>query len=328
MFKRLIKRLYSKTFIKVLFIIIILVPLTYTLYATVQTNSLTKLGYTKQEAKAMVNPFSIYNIVSREMDNLEKDIAANSSQLEELGLSEEQVDKIIKDNKTSVKIDKTLSQKKEEREKLIKALIKDYETQAQTYNIKYKYNEKDTIYQQYLYLKKTVTAQLGKIIKDYEKYLYNIGYSEQEIKKYKSNDLDATYKKLKVVYDQEKKNEALFSGFQNAQLKQQALVMFHEINEYRASKGLKPYAYASGKQSCAFKEARAYASNKNPHNWLCSCANENASLASVNADYVSIALHFFKTDPPHERVIGGNYTSVAIAFVQKGDMVYMIVDVW
>ncbi|MDR1781455.1 MAG: hypothetical protein LBR40_00415 [Bacilli bacterium] len=324
----MIKRIFSKTYVKLLVIIALLIPTCYFLYANVQINSLTKLGYTYQEAKEMVNPFSIYNIVTREINNLEDNINTNENKLKELGLSDEQIKVLVENNKTKVSKATTLKEKKEEREKLITSLIKDYEEQAKTYKISYKYASNATIYQKYQYIKKVISTKLKDIVKDYQSYLLSIGYSQSEINKYKSKDLDGTVKKLKVVYDKEKKNEKLFSGFSNAKLKQQAMVMFRKINEYRASKGLKAYTYASAKQNCAFIEARAYARNKTPHNWLCDCANENASLASVNSDYVSIAMNFFKNDPPHERVIGGSYSSVAIAFVQSNGMVYMIVDVW
>ncbi|MDR3215629.1 MAG: hypothetical protein LBT75_05110 [Bacilli bacterium] len=324
----MIKKYLSKKTIRILLVIILLIPIGYFSYASIQIRSLEKLGYTNQQAKDMVNPFSIYNIVSREIDNIEKDIINNKTKLKELGLSEQEITLFIKDKNLRLKKKITLQEKTQERLKLINTLILNYEKQAKEYNIKYSYQKDANVYQKYLYIKKLITNKYKELTTKYQNYLLSIGYSQSEINKYKSKDSSKTIKALNELYLLEKENEKKFQGFSNNLLKEQAMKMYHQINVYRQAKGLKPYTYNNQKQTCVFKEARAYARNKNPHNWACPCANENASLASVNSNYVNIAMNFFKNDPPHERVISGNYKSTAIAFVETNGMVYMIVDVF
>ncbi len=104
--------------------------------------------------------------------------------------------------------------------------------------------------------------------------------------------------------------------------------IFNAINEYRSSLGLTPYTYNSGMQSCVDNESMAYANTQNPHNWVCPVANENASLAPVGSDVVGISMGFFISDPPHEIVLSGNYTSAAISIYESGGMSYIIVGVF
>ncbi len=104
--------------------------------------------------------------------------------------------------------------------------------------------------------------------------------------------------------------------------------IFNAINDYRSSLGLTPYTYNSGMQSCVDNESIAYANTQNPHNWVCSVANENASIAPVGSDIVSISMGFFISDPPHEVVLSGNYTSAAVSIYESGGMSYIIVGVF
>lgn len=104
--------------------------------------------------------------------------------------------------------------------------------------------------------------------------------------------------------------------------------MFSAINAYRSSLGLAPYSYNSSMQSCVDQEAQAYGNTQNPHNWVCPVANENASNAPVGSDAVSISMNFFMTDPPHEAVLSGNYSSVAVSSYVQGGTNYIIVGVF
>ncbi len=107
--------------------------------------------------------------------------------------------------------------------------------------------------------------------------------------------------------------------------------LFNAINAYRASIGKPPYAYNSSKQGCIDQEALAYANTSNPHNWVCSVNNENASTAPVGSNLVSLSMNFFINDAPHEEVLSGrryNYTSAAVSVVQKNGTYYAIIGVW
>jgi uncharacterized protein YkwD len=323
-FKKIINKRRTLIFLSIICLIIT----GYFTYYTVQVNSLVKVGYTKDQAKQMVNPFSIYNIVSREIDKLKNEINQVKTNLKELGISNDDIDNVSEKKNKLLDKKESLKQIEAERSQLLDKLIKDYEQQAKKFKVTIKYTSNDQ-YNKYLYIKKLMNDKYNSLIKDYEKYLKTIGYTNSEINNFKDKkNIVNSVIKLEKVYNQEKKNEKENNGFQTTQLKNQAMRMFRETNAYRASKGLAPYKYNYAKQNCVFVEAKAYARNKNPHNWLCPCANENASLASINSDYVSIAMTFFKNDPPHERVLSGNYSSVAIAFVEQNGMVYMIMDVF
>lgn len=104
--------------------------------------------------------------------------------------------------------------------------------------------------------------------------------------------------------------------------------LFNSVNAYRSSIGLPPYAYNSSMQACVDSESQAYAVTQNPHNWLCSVSNENASLAPIGSDAVKISMDFFTTDPPHEAVLSGNYTSATTSIYESNGMYYMILCVF
>ncbi|MDH6604021.1 uncharacterized protein YkwD [Bacilli bacterium PM5-9] len=307
-------------------LVLVLVAGGITYYST-QVNSLTKLGYTKKEASDKVSITTIYNIVTREKNKLKNTVSKHKEELVALGLGKEKVNSINLSNQPLTTKVTTLQKHKDSREAELNVYLTNFEKQASRFGVKYTYPEGNS-YQKYIYLKNHLLKNYDALIKKYTKYLLKNGYTKSEIKAMSTGSTYQTVSKLKKEYNKDKKQTKANSGFSSKKLQSQAMRMFRETNKYRTSKGLKPYKYNYAKQSCVFKEARAYARNKNPHNWLCPCANENAALSSVNSDYVAVAMTFFKNDPPHERVLSGNYNSVAIAFVEKDGMVYMIMDVF
>ena len=309
--------------------IVLLIAIASLTYYSVQVNELISLGYTKQEAKAKVNLTSVFGIADREENALNGSISNNKDELLALGLKQEEVEKLDDQEKTLISKAAVLEKKKTERIEIVNTRLAIIEKQAATYKIKYNYkNPEANPYEKYVYLRGHLISNYNKLIKKYELYLKRYGFTDDELKKMKAKPPYQAMKEFKKLYDQLQYDAKKNQVFQSKTLHDDAMQMFKETNDYRKSLGLKPYKYNYNKQACVFKEATAYANNKNPHNWLCPCANENASLASVNSDYVAIAMKFFKSDPPHEAVLSGNYDSVAIAFVEKGGMVYMIMDVF
>lgn len=304
-------------------LIVIIGLLGYFLYYSIQVNSLTKLGYTKQQAHEMVKLTTIYNIVTNSKEELSHDINQHIKTLDNLGVTEVKVNNLISEADKLVEkenvLDEYASEHKEKMDKDFSVLKK----QADIFNIKYDLKNK-TLYQQVTYLDKLVSKKIDGFIE----FLMVNGFSTKEIKALTNESEVENATKLQKVVTAQKKELEKNLGFQSDELKNQAMRMFKLTNDYRKSLGLKPYVYNYQKQSCVFKEARAYAGNNNPHNWVCPTANENASIASIKSDYVAIAMRFFKTDPPHEAVLSGNYKSVAIAFVEKNGIVYMIMDVF
>ena len=299
------------------------------LFYSKQVNGLTNLGYTRVEAKNMVNLTNFISVVEDERKELDNLISEYREELIEIGYTNEAIDDLIseKDNLLSQK--NTLLEEIDLKEKEIGLLLEKLEKQADELNIKYQFPESATSnFKKHLYLKEHLDKEYARLIAEYEKYLRDNGYTAAEIKHLKKGSNHTVVQNMRKEANATKKLIGENGGFQNQTLQAQAMRMFRETNKYRASLGLKPYKYNNAKQDCVFKEARAYARNKNPHNWLCDVANENASLASVNSDYVAIAMHFFKNDPPHEAVLSGNYNSVAIAFVESNGMVYMIMGVF
>ena len=297
-------------------------------YYNTQVNSLVKLGYTKTDARKMTNLVSIYNIVTRSKEKLIEDVSQQKKELLALGVSNTNIEKLDLTDQKLVSQVNALVNNKEKREESVTKQLTSLEQIAKKFNVKYQYPQ-GNCYQKYLYLQKTVTKNFDSLISKYKKYLLNSGYTNAELNKLTSKSKYTTVTTLKKYYDTEVKNAKDNNGFQNKNLKNAAMRMFRETNSYRKSLGLKPYTYNYSLQACVFKEAKAYASNKNPHNWLCAdAANENAAVSSSSSDYVGIAMNFFKSDPPHEAVLSGNYNSVAIAFVEKNGTVYMIMDVF
>lgn len=300
-----------------------------TAYYTVQVNSLTKLGYTKEEAKAMTNLSSIYNIVTRNKDDLKGSISEHKDDLMSLGYDAEDVTKIEQTCDNLVDKEQTFGQTKNTREKTLTTNVTNLESKASNYKIKYDYKNETNVYKKYVYLTNLLESNYSKLIKQYRSYLLNNGYTKAEVNKLKGKTDETTLNNLKKATEKNKKDQKANSGFASKSIKDQAMRMYRLTNEYRKSKGLKPYKYNYSMQSCVFKEAKAYSINKKPHNWLCeAAANENAGLSSSSSDYVKIAMDFFISDPPHEAVLSGNYNSVAIAIVEKDGMMYMIMDVF
>lgn len=297
------------------------------LYYTIQVESLTKLGYSDNQAKEKVKISTIYNIVSNQKNTLNSSIQKYTKILHNLGVSQEKITSLTKNETKLLAKEIALRDYATSRQDDLESELKILKKQAD--NLKIKYDLKDKkVNTQVNYLNKLVSRKINKLTSNYKSFLLDNGYSKADIKKMMNKSDYQNMLNLKKKVTSEKKKQKANSGFQTKELKNQAMRMFRLTNEYRRSLGLKPYTYNYAKQSCVFKEAKAYSQNKNPHNWACPCANENAGLSSINSDYVAVAMKFFKNDPPHEAVLSGNYSSVAIAFVEKDGMVYMIMDVF
>lgn len=319
----------KKKAVLVITLAVVLIGIATTTYYTVQINSLTKLGYTKKEAKSMTSVFSIFNIVTRHKEDLTGSISKHKDALASLGLTSTDVNKLSDNCSNLVEREKKFSETKQLRVTNLSNQIKTLETQATANKIKYDYRNETNLYKKYVYISGLLDSKYDKLIKLNAKYLLNLGYSKAEIKRLIVKDDAKTLANLKKTLARERKKLKENNGFASKSIKAQAMRMFKMTNDYRRSKGLKPFKYNYSMQSCVFKEAKAYASNKKPHNWLCTAAaNENAGLSSKNSDYVKIAMDFFKSDPPHEAVLSGPYSSVAIAIVEKDGMMYMIMDVF
>lgn len=304
-------------------ILVILVVISYFVYYSIQVNSLTKLGYTKQKAYEMVNITTIYNIVSDNEAELRQDINSHTKTLDNLGISSSQVSNLFnKSDKLVVKediLDDYASKLNEKMNKKFDVLKK----QAEIFKIEYKLKDNE-LYKQVDYLENLVNNKIDNLID----FLSVNGFSTKQINALENIDGIKKANDILSAVEKEKKELKKNNGFQSAELHKQAMRMFRLTNEYRASQGLKPYIYNYKKQSCVFKEASAYAKTRIPHNWVCPTANEVASLASVKSDYVAIAMKFLTTDPSHEATMSGNYKSASIAFVEKKGIVYMIMDVF
>ncbi len=322
--KTIIKQHFRKVLIGLMIIIAVF---GYFLYYSIQVKSLTKLGYSDTEAKDKVKVTTIYNIVSNHKSMLKDSINKHTSILDELGVSQQKIDSLTENETKLLAKETALKEYATTRKNDLESKLTTLEKQAKALNIKFDIKGKK-VNEQVEYLDKLVSKKVNKLLSNYKNFLLDNGYTKDEIKKLTSKSNYQNMITLENKVSDEKKKQEQNLGFQNKNLREQAMRMFRLTNEYRRSLGLKPYIYNYDKQSCVFKEAKAYARNKNPHNWACPCANENASLANVNIDYVAIAMKFFKNDPPHEAVLSGNYSSVAIAFVEKDGMVYMIMDVF
>jgi len=309
-------------------LLVIAIVLNLNLHLTQAREKLIALGYNKEQSNELVSYSNMYGIVQSKTNELQSLIYDDVNKAANLGLSDKAINE-IEINQTQLYTSHTSLQTLiSDRETFLNDELVRLEGIASEHKIKYDYKEND-LYQKYLYLDKTVNKKIDGIISDYHDKLIDLGLSEASIKKLEVKDKEESLTKLEDAYQKQLKKLEELDGFQSEALRDQAMRMFNQVNEYRASKGLKPYKYNTDKQACIFAEAKSYANNKNPHNWACQpIANENASLASINSDYVKIAMNFFISDPPHEAVLSGNYTSTAMAFVQRNGMVYMIMGVW
>lgn len=308
-------------FLSVIFVLIISIGCYK--YYKIQLNSLQKLGYTQEQSKYMITPLSIYHIVSNNKEELETNIKTIENKLDDLGVK--QVDANY-DNLVSKY--NHLANIKDQKNEFMKKEVDKYLELAKTLKIKYDVQNKP-IAVQYKELHNLLTDKVKKINDKNIKFLKANGYSKKEIAKLNGKDIFTTYNNILKARSKVEKEIKQNQGFASKNIKDAAMRMFNQTNQYRQSLGLKPYKYNYAMQACVFKEAKAYATNKNPHNWLCkAAANENAGLASSRSDYVGAAMTFFKNDPPHEAVLSGNYNSVAIAIVEKNGMMYMIMDVF
>lgn len=317
------KKISKRTIILVV-VLIALVSFGFVRYYQIQVHSLQRLGYTQEESKKMVNPLSIYHIVTNTKDDLLVQLDDVKKELNELGINED----AEKGEMPLVGQVKELKSLRDEKIKFLNNEISTLEKEAKILNISYE-KEGKSLYNQYSQLTLEVNKKIKKENKKNITFLEENGYSKNEINKLKTKDNFKTYENILKAVNKEKKIKKENNGFASAAIKNEAMRMFKETNQYRKSKGLAPYKYNYNQQACVFLEANGYANNGNPHNWLCkAAANENAGLANVNSDYVGSAMTFFKNDPPHEAVLSGNYRSVAIAFVERNGMMYMIMDVF
>ncbi|MEG0283814.1 MAG: hypothetical protein RR543_02280 [Erysipelotrichales bacterium] len=320
------RKIISSSIIAIFIVLLIAV---FTLYSK-QVQGLEDLGYSKDVAKEKVNYSNFYNVSDTTKDELETQIDNKKDSLNSLGVNDKEIQKLPLSNEKLVNDLSLLNKQEDNREQYLNKEVTKLEKKAKHYKIKLAYPD-DNIYQKYIYLNDALGNNYQKLVKHYYNALLKEGYSKKELlKMYDKKNLVKTLDQYENLYKKEsakKKKQA--SYFQTKELQAQAMRMFKETNEYRKSKGLKPYTYNYQMQSCVLREAKAYASNKNPHNWLCkAAANENAGVASINSDYVKLAMDFFKSDPPHEAVLSGNYNSVAISFVERNGTVYMIMDVF
>ena len=320
--------LQNKRKLSVILAVILMVLTSVTVNVSSAEKKLESFGYSKEQAKQLVTITNCLDIVIQEESKLQDALYKKVEVASRLGITDDQINELNLNEETlytnTVILQDLITHQIDD----LVVKINDLEKVAKSEKIKYSYDSSN-IYDRYTYLNKVISKKQDSIIKEYQSKLTELGYSKDQLKALNQSDKNQTIESLKDTYNKEVKKLEELGGFQSQNLQDQAMRMFREVNEYRASLGLKPYTYNSGMQSCVFKEARAYANNKNPHNWLCGpAANENAGLAGINSDYVKAAMDFFKSDPPHEAVLSGNYKSVAIAFVEKDGMVYMILDVF
>lgn len=300
----------------------------YLLYEN-RVEAFSKLGFNKVEAYNEVTLANMFTKPASTSSELNANISKMTNELVTWGYSLDDVAFLYDDNFTLVQKNQKLTdyytQKSEELDNKLAKL----QEKADLYELKPEVSSSATTIEKYNYMYELVDAkeiELKNTIKENSKELASNGFTTAQIKALNDDSLVQTIKnqdaKLKVVESWEK-------SIASESIKVQIMNMFNQTNEYRKSKGLKPYTYNYAKQSCVDTEAKAYAANGNPHNWLCkSAANENAGIASVSSNYVKIAMDFFKSDPPHEAVLSGNYSSVAISFVPSNGRMHMIMDVF
>lgn len=273
-------------------------------------------------ANMLVKPSDTSKTLNNEISKMSNELAVWGHKLETYSF--------IQDSKyTLVQRHEMLTKFYNEKSNELSNMILALKEKAKLYSIEIKETKYEKIIDEYVYYKKLVDdkeAILSKTVDANNATLSNNGFTTTQLKSLNNDNL------LKTIENQEaqlKLVKSWESSISSADVKKQIMNMFNQTNEYRKSKGLTPYTYNYAKQSCVDKEAKAYAANGNPHNWLCkSAVNENAGIAGVNSNYVNIAMNFFKSDPPHEAVLSGNYKSVAISIVQSKGKMHMIMDVF
>lgn len=306
---------------KIIAIIVISLGLLFAGYKSLEAQAVSKLedlGYTTNEARIKVNPFNVFTVVNDEevklktIYNLRVDYAKQALGINDLtGLNTNDLIGSL------TEVENITTEKKD----FYVKRIAEYKAYLTKHKIKYSISSKDTLLKQYQSLDKVVQKRVRLL----ENQAFDLGITTSELKKMSKDKIKRIEQLNKAIAKIKKQNSATGGKYDRAG----ALRMFAQINAHRRSRGLKPYRYAEGRQSCVDNEATAYANTRKPHNWVCkAAANENAGLASINSNYVKIAMDFFITDPPHHRVLIGGYTSAAVSIVFKGNMAYMIVDVF
>ncbi|MGL4383555.1 MAG: hypothetical protein ACRCTA_07555 [Bacilli bacterium] len=314
---------------KKIVLIIILSSLIAFLYSYNRNNSimaLQKLGYDEKETQEIVTADNLFVVVSKEEEALNKKIDGLYDDLALLGVTKDSI--TLKEGPLLAKYEQ-LNVLKIERNKYLDNQIDVLVNKLQSYQIAYE-NTTKTKVEKIAYLETLLNNHYQNTINNYVAILNGLGYGEQALLLLNNFQGESALSELQSLHEQALlQEEALLNVFGgNQELKDQIMRMFNETNAYRQSLGLKPYVYNYDKQECTYNEALAYSNNNNPHNWVCPNANENAAISSYNSDYVTIAMNFFKSDPPHEAVLSGNYNSVSISFVLRNNTVYMIMSVF
>lgn len=313
---------------------LILVIITAVLYSTISNYSsvsaLEELGYTKNEAVELLKEAkNSSTFVTTKRVELENEVVELVEELE--------YEYHINENK----YDEFFTEKLVQQVELFNDLSAELRSQFQTefdwitgellnkFSVVYEYNDTISFYENVENAKKTLeenVASYALLQAELTQKLLDNGYSQEAINNF---IVDDSYQTITNLRNETASIDEKIAMFGSIQAYNSVMRMFNETNAYRISLGLTPYTYNYEQQACVTAEAAAYAANKNPHNWVCSAAaNENASLGGVNSDYVAVSMNFFKTDPPHEAVLSGQYRSVAIAMVLSNGTYYIIMDVF
>lgn len=279
------------------------------------------LGYSQQEAFQLVTFSNMYRIGREQESLLIQELEFEKSVLEqEIGLPfNESLD--VEDLNALEKINFT-RQFNEQNAQYYQTLINDANVILERYGIFFDLEEDMTLVQK----SELLNNQVQTIINDLRDTALSLGALPSQVENMITHSNYDTVEALETAINQ-MKEEQKNQGYQFD--RNGAMAMFNQVNEYRARQGLPLYAYNYDQQSCVDAEAVAYANTNIPHNWVCkTVANENAGIASVNSDYVKIAMNFFIADPPHHAVLVGNYRSAAVSIVIKEGRAYMILDVF
>ncbi len=315
-----------KKILIILLIIIIIIAASFYGFTKYNENKLLALGYTKDEIDQLVDEHG-YNLVETVENNLETEIKDKELVVTtEIGMPLEFLEGY--DTLSRVKYNVALDSYIEEHTVKYNEYIEEINEELLALQI-----EEDAV--EDLSLHDTLLAKDAILRKHIENYnnelqnkqdtLLNMGVSLEEVSSYLTGDILVDINKLNERVEYYTNFSQLVGSYGNT-FASGGMDLFNILNNHRVASGFSPWTYNHDQQSCVDIEANSYATNKNPHNWLCkTLTSEGASLANINSDYVGIAGHFLTTDPSHEAdVINPNYTSAACSIVTNGNMNYMI----